>query len=92
MFLQPGSPPAADGYVTFESSVGPPRLSARRLTTRQLEVALCASIGDSNAQIADFLKISKSAVKHHLSHIFATFGLSSRRELQGLMTDGLHPA
>jgi DNA-binding CsgD family transcriptional regulator len=37
--------------------------------------------GSSNAEIARQLAVSVKTVEYHLTHIYAKFGISSRREL-----------
>jgi DNA-binding NarL/FixJ family response regulator len=59
------------------------RAAARRhrgLSPVEVQVARLAA-GGSNAQIAQELFISRSTVKAHLSHIYATVGVANRVEL-----------
>ncbi|MGZ3376060.1 MAG: response regulator transcription factor [Phenylobacterium sp.] len=49
-----------------------------KLTTRQLEVALCVIAGDSNKQIAHQLGISTSTVADHVGRLLIVAGVRSR--------------
>jgi DNA-binding CsgD family transcriptional regulator len=51
-----------------------------RLTTREREVLRRASLGQTNAQVAEALGISIHAVKFHLASIFRKFGVQNRTE------------
>jgi DNA-binding CsgD family transcriptional regulator len=51
------------------------------LTAQEQRVAALAAEGLSNAQIAAALQVSRKTVEHHLEHIYAKLGISSRREL-----------
>ena len=51
------------------------------LTPRQLEVAELASIGRSNAEIADALEISINTVKARLKEVFERLHVDNRTEL-----------
>lgn len=51
------------------------------LTARETEVALLASEGLSNGEIAERIGIARNTVKNHLARIFAKTGTSNRTEL-----------
>ncbi len=53
----------------------------RELTAQEHRVAALAANGMTNAQIAGALHLSPKTVGHHLEHIYAKLGISSRREL-----------
>ena len=48
------------------------------LTTRQMDVLVCASRGITNKGIAKILFISPSTVKAHMSEVLKKFGVKSR--------------
>jgi DNA-binding CsgD family transcriptional regulator len=56
-------------------------LGPRLLTPTEDAVARLATSGASNAEIARRLAVSVKGVEYHLTHIYAKFGISSRREL-----------
>jgi RNA polymerase sigma factor (sigma-70 family) len=58
------------------------------LTPREREVALLASRGLTNRQIASTLVISPETVKTHIRHGLAKFGLNSKFELRLLLELG----
>jgi HD-GYP domain-containing protein (c-di-GMP phosphodiesterase class II) len=51
------------------------------LTEREIEVARLVAVGCSNAEIANRLVISSRTAEHHVQHIYAKVGLSSRAAL-----------
>ena len=53
----------------------------RLLTPTEDAVVRLATSGSSNAEIARQLAVSVKTVEYHLTHIYAKFGISSRREL-----------
>ncbi len=57
------------------------RNALRRLTPRQIDVALLAARGRPNAAIAATLGLSENTVKKHLKDIFDQLGVSNRTEL-----------
>jgi DNA-binding CsgD family transcriptional regulator len=61
-------------------TVGSPR-GDRILTPTEDAVVRLAASGSSNAEIARQLAVSVKTVEYHLTHIYAKFGISSRREL-----------
>lgn len=71
------------------------RLGARRsrgrsqgLTEAEAKVAVLASRGASNSEIAALLVVSVRTVEAHLSRVYAKLGLRSRRELMIRFPDG----
>ena len=52
------------------------------LTGTEMNVAMLASRGLSNAEIGDFLRISVNSVRSHLRNIFNKLGVSNRKELR----------
>jgi DNA-binding CsgD family transcriptional regulator len=71
------------------------RLGARRsrgrsqgLTEAEAKVAVLASRGASNAEIAASLVVSVRTVEAHLSRVYTKLGLQSRRELMISFPDG----
>jgi DNA-binding CsgD family transcriptional regulator len=71
------------------------RLGARRargrsqgLTDAEATVAVLASRGASNLEIADTLVVSVRTVETHLSKVYAKLGLQSRRQLMVRFPDG----
>jgi RNA polymerase sigma factor (sigma-70 family) len=60
----------------------------KTLTPREREVALLASRGLTNRQIASTLVISTETVKTHIRHGLAKFGLNSKFELRLLLELG----
>lgn len=53
-----------------------------RLSPYEFSLAMMATRGKSNQEIADDLRISVNTVKAHLSAIYLKLGISSRRELE----------
>ncbi|MFJ6531682.1 LuxR family transcriptional regulator [Microbacterium sp. NPDC091662] len=54
---------------------------SRRLTARELEVAMCAVRGAANREIGEVLNVSIRTVEVHLGRIFAKLDVRSRVEL-----------
>lgn len=52
------------------------------LTPYEFSIAMLASKGRTNKEIADYMSISVNAVKGHLSNIFQKIGISNRSELK----------
>jgi DNA-binding NarL/FixJ family response regulator len=63
--------------VSSRLSVGPPV----QLTTRQREVLALVASGGTNKEVARRLSISEETVKHHITKILDTTGMSTRVEL-----------
>jgi DNA-binding NarL/FixJ family response regulator len=53
----------------------------RSLTSRELDVARLVAEGRPNKQVAGALFLSEKTVEHHLSRVYAKFGVRSRAEL-----------
>lgn len=52
----------------------------RRLTERELEILCQISCGKTNKQISQFLSLSTSTVKNHISGIFTKLDFSNRSQ------------
>lgn len=52
-----------------------------KLSPMEFSIAMLASRGWTNRQIASYLDLSPNTVKHHLTHIMATLGVSHRDEI-----------
>lgn len=55
------------------------------LTTRERQVAYALSTGLTNREIAESLYVSVTTVNFHVRNVLAKLGLSSRRDLRGLV-------
>lgn len=51
------------------------------LSSREVEVVRCVSMGLRNKEVADKLGISEATVKNHLTNIYSKLGVSDRLEL-----------
>ena len=64
-------------------------ITARRpaldLTDREGDVVSLVAKGLSNREIAGQLYVSVKTVEYHLGNVFAKLGISSRRELRGVL-------
>ena len=75
------------GGLVLRELVGgaqPPSTEATRiamLTDREREVIALVGEGLKNKQIGDRLSITETTVRHHLTSIFAKFGVESRLEM-----------
>jgi DNA-binding NarL/FixJ family response regulator len=59
----------------------PDKLRPGGLSEREVEVARLVAAGYSNPEIADRLVISRRTAEHHVQHIYAKVGVSSRAGL-----------
>jgi DNA-binding NarL/FixJ family response regulator len=57
------------------------KLRPAGLSEREVEVARLVAAGYSNPEIADQLVISRRTAEHHVQHIYAKVGVSSRAGL-----------
>ena len=56
------------------------------LTSREGDIASLGARGYTNKEVGAELFLTAETVDHHLSHIFAKPGVSSRRQLRSLRT------
>jgi DNA-binding CsgD family transcriptional regulator len=67
--------------------------SPRSLTARELDVARLVAEGRPNKAVAAALFLSEKTVEHHLSRVYAKFGVRSRAELTAVVArEGLAAA
>jgi ATP/maltotriose-dependent transcriptional regulator MalT len=59
--------------------------SSLELTDREHDVAVLVAKGYSNPEAAAELYVSRKAIEYHLRNIFGKLGITSRRELRGLV-------
>ena len=65
----------------------------RSLTARELDVARLVAEGRANKQVAAALFLSEKTVEHHLSRVYAKYGVRSRAELTAVFArEGLAAA
>jgi DNA-binding CsgD family transcriptional regulator len=67
--------------ATGESTARRDHTDSERLTPQELQIAQYAADGDSNADIAAKLFLSRRTVEYHLAKVYTKTGVSSRRQL-----------
>ena len=55
--------------------------NSKQLTSREVEIVCCVSVGMRNAEIGERLSIAEATVKTHLNNIFQKLELRDRVEL-----------
>jgi HD-GYP domain-containing protein (c-di-GMP phosphodiesterase class II) len=73
--------PEAAAAVVTAAGQPPPRIDRELpagLTERELDVLRLLARGSSNSEIAEALVISRRTAEHHVQHIYAKIGLSTR--------------
>lgn len=73
--VTPVPPPVADPIPESAAS------ERRRLTRRELEIALLAAEGLNNQEIAERLVVSKRTVESHVRRIYSKLGIKGRGQL-----------
>ncbi len=59
--------------------------TAKRLSSRELEVARLAATGLTCKEVADRLYLSTNTVKTHLEHVYVKLGIKNRVQLARVM-------
>ncbi|MBW4079426.1 MAG: hypothetical protein HIU84_13150 [Acidobacteria bacterium] len=80
----------APGAVVLQEQTTQPTsqsLGSLGLSTREIEVTVCAISGATNAGIGDTLFISAATVKKHLQNVYAKLGVKGRGELAAFVHD-----
>jgi DNA-binding CsgD family transcriptional regulator len=77
---------AAAGAAPSAQSAPREADSVAALTERERDVVTLACTGLTNREIAAELYVSQKAVEYHLGNVFGKLGISSRRELRGVLS------
>ncbi len=85
-FVNLGCPIWARKARAEEARIGVRSEAQRSLTPVQQRIALLASQGRNNREIADLLFISRKTVESNLTQIYRKLGIHSRAQLGGVLT------
>ena len=66
--------------------------TALELTPQEAQIARLAGDGHTNSEIGVHMYLSLRTVEWHLHKVFAKLGISSRRQLRGMLPDLRHAA
>ena len=71
--------------VNFDDNPDTNEYVADNLTTTEFTIAMLASRGWTNQEIADYMKITLRTVKQHMTCIFNKISISNRKQLKEYM-------